>query len=277
MTIKDIAKECGCAIGTVSRVLNNHPDVSEKTRQKVMAVVEKHGFVLNTNAKQLKTQDRKNIVIIVKGASSTLLNGLLEKIQKKIENLPYTASVVVLDESDKFDEENYNNYHKRNLTKGKNNRTKYGLSTKNPEMDKVYQRLNDLRKLELNYSKDINKSKKNFVMSPLALTEIYYNFKKRYMRSKKKNLYSNTDRSNKPDLPNLVTISSTSIPPKKRNKSTQENGKNGNSLNNTIPSKTTYLTSTNQPNTLSTTSKNFYTTKSVGMKSSYSQTVSTKL
>ena len=100
MTIKDIAKECGCAIGTVSRVLNNHPDVSEKTRQKVMAVVEKHGFVLNTNARQLKAQDRKNIVIIVKGASSTLLNGLLEKIQKKLEILPYTANVVVLDEND---------------------------------------------------------------------------------------------------------------------------------------------------------------------------------
>ena len=83
MTIKDIAKECGCAIGTVSRVLNNHPDVSDKTREKVMTVVEKHGFVLNTNAKQLKAQERKNIVIIVKGASSTLLNGLLEKIQKK--------------------------------------------------------------------------------------------------------------------------------------------------------------------------------------------------
>ena len=199
------------------------------------------------------------------------------KTKKKIQEEIIINENEVLDESDKFDEENYNNYHKRNLTKGKNNRTKYGLSTKNPEMDKVYQRLNDLRKLELNYSKDINKSKKNFVMSPLALTEIYYNFKKRYMRSKKKNLYSNTDRSNKPDLPNLVTISSTSIPPKKRNKSTQENGKNRNSLNNTIPSKTTYLTSTNQPNTLSTTSKNFYTTKSVGMKSSYSQTVSTKL
>lgn len=100
MTIKDIAKECGCAIGTVSRVLNNHPDVSDKMRQTVMAVVEKHGFVLNTNAKQLKAQERKNIVIIVKGASSTLLNGLLEKIQKKIENLPYTANVVVLDEND---------------------------------------------------------------------------------------------------------------------------------------------------------------------------------
>ena len=100
MTIKDIAKECGCAIGTVSRVLNNHPDVSDKTREKVMTVVEKHGFVLNTNAKQLKAQERKNIVIIVKGASSTLLNGLLEKIQKKLEILPYIANVVVLDEND---------------------------------------------------------------------------------------------------------------------------------------------------------------------------------
>ncbi len=100
MTIKDIAKECGCAIGTVSRVLNNHPDVSEKTRAKVMAVVEKHGFVLNTNARQLKAQERKNLVIIVKGTSSTLLNSLLEKIQKKLEPLPYNANVVILDEND---------------------------------------------------------------------------------------------------------------------------------------------------------------------------------
>ena len=40
MTIKDIARLSGCGVGTVSRVLNNHPDVTEKTRQKVLAVVE---------------------------------------------------------------------------------------------------------------------------------------------------------------------------------------------------------------------------------------------
>ena len=89
MTIKDIAKECGCAVGTVSRVLNNHPDVSDKTREEVMAVVEKHGFVQNANAKQLKTQERKNLAIIVKGTSSTLLNGLLERIQRKLESSIY--------------------------------------------------------------------------------------------------------------------------------------------------------------------------------------------
>ena len=100
MTIKDIARECGCAVGTVSRVLNNHPDVSDKTREKVLAVVQKHNFILNTNAKQLKEQNRKTIVIIVKGTSSILLNSLLERIQKRIEPLPYNASVVVLDEYD---------------------------------------------------------------------------------------------------------------------------------------------------------------------------------
>lgn len=100
MTIKDIARECGCAIGTVSRVLNNHPDVSEKTREKVLAVVKKHNFILNTNAKLLKAQDSKTIEVLVKGTSSILLNSLLERIQKRIEPLSYNASVVVLDEYD---------------------------------------------------------------------------------------------------------------------------------------------------------------------------------
>lgn len=100
MTIKDIARECGCAVGTVSRVLNNHPDVSEKTREKVMAVVKKHDFILNANAKLLKAQDSKTIQILVKGTSSILLNSLLERIQKRMEPLQYSAGVVVLDEYD---------------------------------------------------------------------------------------------------------------------------------------------------------------------------------
>ena len=66
MTIKDIAKESGYAVGTVSRVLNNHPDVSEKARETILAVVEKHHFRLNNNAKHLKQQASKGIAVIVK-------------------------------------------------------------------------------------------------------------------------------------------------------------------------------------------------------------------
>lgn len=100
MTIKDIARESGYAVGTVSRVLNNHPDVSETAREKIMSVVEKHGFVPNNNARQLKQTESKTIVILVKGTSNILLNSLLERIQKRIEKSPYTSSVAVLDEYD---------------------------------------------------------------------------------------------------------------------------------------------------------------------------------
>ena len=53
VTIRDIARESGYAVGTVSRVLNHHPDVSETARQRVMAVVEAHGFTPNSNARHL--------------------------------------------------------------------------------------------------------------------------------------------------------------------------------------------------------------------------------
>ncbi len=100
MTIKDIAKECGCGVGTVSRVLNNHPDVSGETRAKVMSVVDKYGFVLNRNASLLKSQDSRTIEILVKGTSSPLLNEMLGVILNRMESLSYTASVLILDEYD---------------------------------------------------------------------------------------------------------------------------------------------------------------------------------
>ena len=43
MTIKDIAERCGVSVSTVSRVLNDHPDVSAANREKVMAVVRESG------------------------------------------------------------------------------------------------------------------------------------------------------------------------------------------------------------------------------------------
>ena len=36
MTIKDIARESGYAVGTVSRVINNSPNVSEAARARVL-------------------------------------------------------------------------------------------------------------------------------------------------------------------------------------------------------------------------------------------------
>ena len=89
MTIKDIARESGYAVGTVSRVLNNRPDVSEKARKRVMEVVEKYNFRLNNNAKHLKQQVSSGIVIIVKGSQNMLFAAIVERLQKLIEERDY--------------------------------------------------------------------------------------------------------------------------------------------------------------------------------------------
>ncbi|MCM8771841.1 MAG: LacI family transcriptional regulator [Candidatus Omnitrophica bacterium] len=51
MDIKKIAKECGVSIATVSRVLNNKPNVAEETRKKIIEVIKSYDFVPNRIAK----------------------------------------------------------------------------------------------------------------------------------------------------------------------------------------------------------------------------------
>lgn len=98
VTIKDIAQEAGVGISTVSRVINNHPDVSLATKKKVEQVIKRRNFVPNSNAKQLKQQNSTIISIFVKGKFNFLFHPILEKIQHLIEEKGYTGVVNYLDE-----------------------------------------------------------------------------------------------------------------------------------------------------------------------------------
>ena len=100
MTIKDIAKEAGYSVGTVSRVLNGSENVSEKAKQVIMEVVEKHHFQLNNNAKLLKQQSSQGIAIIIKGAHNMLFAALLEQIQALIEKRGYAGMMFYIGEDD---------------------------------------------------------------------------------------------------------------------------------------------------------------------------------
>ncbi|MBC6972733.1 LacI family DNA-binding transcriptional regulator [Paenibacillus sp. 102] len=62
--IKDIAKLAGVSVTTVSRVLNDHPYVSEKKRQAVLEVVEKLNYSQNANAVHL-SKGKTNIVGVI--------------------------------------------------------------------------------------------------------------------------------------------------------------------------------------------------------------------
>ena len=47
MTIKDLSAQTGYSVGTVSRVLNNQPNVSEKAKKAILEAAEASGFQLN--------------------------------------------------------------------------------------------------------------------------------------------------------------------------------------------------------------------------------------
>lgn len=64
-TIKDIAKESGFSLSTVSLVLNNHPRISQATRDKVMSVVKKYNFCPNSAARGLASKSSRTISLVV--------------------------------------------------------------------------------------------------------------------------------------------------------------------------------------------------------------------
>ena len=90
MTIKDIAKISGVSVSTVSRVLNNHPDVSEDVRHKVMAVVEEYNYIPNNSARALGQSKSDNIGLIVRGISNPFYTSIIHEIEQDIEKAGYT-------------------------------------------------------------------------------------------------------------------------------------------------------------------------------------------
>lgn len=66
VSIKDVAKRAGVAISTVSKVLNNYPNVSEETRRKVNQAVEELNFVPNSVAAALSSKQPGRVALLLK-------------------------------------------------------------------------------------------------------------------------------------------------------------------------------------------------------------------
>ena len=98
MTIKDLAAQTGYSVGTVSRVLNNQPHVSNLAREVILKAATESGFQLNTNAKQLKQQHSNTILVICKGNSNELFDTLLVSIQARMAQTNYPLIVDYIDE-----------------------------------------------------------------------------------------------------------------------------------------------------------------------------------
>jgi LacI family transcriptional regulator len=99
-TIKDIAREAGVSVSTVSRVLAKHPDVSARTERAVQEVIDRYHFAINRNARNLKQSETTTILVMVKGRYNMLFASMLEYIQDAVTKTGFTTVIQFLDEDD---------------------------------------------------------------------------------------------------------------------------------------------------------------------------------
>ncbi|MCH7396607.1 LacI family transcriptional regulator [Belliella sp. DSM 107340] len=82
ITIYDIARDLGVSPTTVSRALNNHPAVKEKTKKKIFQAASDMGYQSNIFAANLRSKRTNNIGVIVPSLNSNFQASVLAGMEK---------------------------------------------------------------------------------------------------------------------------------------------------------------------------------------------------
>lgn len=93
ITIYDLAKALGVSAGTVSRSLNNHRSISDKTKQRVIAKANELGYQTNKFAVNLSTQKSNTIGVIVPKLNSIFMSDVLAGIEKTVNEAGYNLII----------------------------------------------------------------------------------------------------------------------------------------------------------------------------------------
>ncbi|MCM4167685.1 Catabolite control protein A [Arenibacter antarcticus] len=93
ITIYDLAKTLGVSAGTVSRSLNNHPSISDKTKARVVAKANEMGYKTNKFAANLSKQQTNTIGVIVPKLNSNFMSTILAGIEKTVNEAGYNLII----------------------------------------------------------------------------------------------------------------------------------------------------------------------------------------
>ena len=65
--IKDVAREAGVSITTVSKALNGYSDVKPETKKRIQQIAQRLNYMPDANARSLGGKARKNLAYLVSG------------------------------------------------------------------------------------------------------------------------------------------------------------------------------------------------------------------
>jgi LacI family transcriptional regulator len=95
-TIQQVAKQAGVGVGTVSRVLNNHPAVRPETRDRILAVMTEMGYTPNPHARRVAGGKSYTISIILPVISTDFYLRLLSGLEQTFEAHRYDSALFPL-------------------------------------------------------------------------------------------------------------------------------------------------------------------------------------
>jgi len=93
VTIKDIARVAGVSHPTVSRALNNHPAISEATRERILELAQQMGYVPNAAARGLKTHRTRALGVIIRQIDDPFWSEVLDGVDSVLHPEGYSLFI----------------------------------------------------------------------------------------------------------------------------------------------------------------------------------------
>ncbi|MDI9241475.1 LacI family DNA-binding transcriptional regulator [Fusibacillus kribbianus] len=93
ITIRDIANQAGVSVATVSRVINNHSNVSPKAEERVRNAIQAFNYYPNRAARELKCQTSKTIAFLIADSTNEYYSQIAQAIIQIIKEFGYTLFI----------------------------------------------------------------------------------------------------------------------------------------------------------------------------------------
>lgn len=95
-SVLDVARSAGVGASTVSRVLHNHPNISEQARARVLAAVEALGYVPNLDARSLRSGQTQAISVLLPITGTPFYDVLLGAVHGRLAERDYDMALFPL-------------------------------------------------------------------------------------------------------------------------------------------------------------------------------------
>lgn len=99
ITLKELSQLLNISVSTVSKSLNNSPEISENTKKRVKETALLNHYIPNAAAKNLKTKETRSIGVVIPSIRSPFFSEVLQGIEGKARKLDYKVIICISHES----------------------------------------------------------------------------------------------------------------------------------------------------------------------------------